>query len=352
MPSRRTILKSIGLVGLGSALALRRGIDLAHAQADIPPANFVRWSDQPLLRVTNLWQHVRGEPTTESDIVHTLVENDVVRVRRVIEGQWTYVNNNLWLETRFGYINAAFVQPMYYHLPQPPRSDLGGGRWAEVIVPTSEAYYQPDPSKKDKFAGLIYYGCVLNVRELVRGADGNSWYKVKEVYQRMYIRATHVRLIPAADLTPITPEIAPKDKHIVLFTDQQLAVAYEYGQPVWSHPMSSGINDEDTPVGEYYVFDKRAGTRMTSGTASADPGHYDLPGVAYVSYFTGKGVGLHGTYWHNDYGRKRSHGCVNFPNEAARWLWRWTDPHPPDVNALYYKPSWTTDGTKIVVTRG
>lgn len=39
------------------------------------------------------------------------------------------------------------------------------------------------------------------------------------------------------------------------------------------------------------------------------------------------GAAIHSTYWHNDFGRPRSHGCLNCPPEAASWLFRWTMPH-------------------------
>ncbi len=53
---------------------------------------------------------------------------------------------------------------------------------------------------------------------------------------------------------------------------------------------------------------------------------YDLPGVAFPVYFTWSAVAIHGTYWHNDYGRRHSHGCVNVTNQAAQWIFRWVEP--------------------------
>jgi lipoprotein-anchoring transpeptidase ErfK/SrfK len=48
------------------------------------------------------------------------------------------------------------------------------------------------------------------------------------------------------------------------------------------------------------------------------PGYY-LPNVPYVMYFY-RGYGIHGTYWHNNFGTPMSHGCVNFPTDDAGWL--------------------------------
>ena len=74
-------------------------------------------------------------------------------------------------------------------------------------------------------------------------------------------------------------------------------------------------------------------------------GHpYDLPGVPWVSFFTGTGDSFHGTYWHNDYGRPRSHGCVNLTPDDAKFIYRWTSPVVPPETAYLYDPG---SGTKV-----
>ena len=67
---------------------------------------------------------------------------------------------------------------------------------------------------------------------------------------------------------------------------------------------------------------------MAAGDRAA-PNSYDLPGVPWVSYFTESGISFHGTFWHNDFGHPRSHGCVNLATAAARWIYRWTLPTVP-----------------------
>jgi lipoprotein-anchoring transpeptidase ErfK/SrfK len=49
------------------------------------------------------------------------------------------------------------------------------------------------------------------------------------------------------------------------------------------------------------------------------PGYY-LPDVPYVMYFY-ESYGLHGTYWHNNFGTPMSHGCINFTIDDAGWLY-------------------------------
>ena len=48
------------------------------------------------------------------------------------------------------------------------------------------------------------------------------------------------------------------------------------------------------------------------------------PGVPLNTFFTLDGIAIHGTYWHNDFGVVRSHGCVNVPIPVAKFIYRWT----------------------------
>jgi len=65
-------------------------------------------------------------------------------------------------------------------------------------------------------------------------------------------------------------------------------------------------------VGEYQIYVKLFSTDM------AGPGYY-LADVPYTMYFY-KGYGIHGTYWHNNFGTPMSHGCVNMRTTDANWV--------------------------------
>ena len=69
------------------------------------------------------------------------------------------------------------------------------------------------------------------------------------------------------------------------------------------------------PAGGHQPGGSRA--HQDSSAADAGPG-YNLPGVPYVMYFAGANA-IHGAYWHNNFGRPMSHGCVNMriPEEVA-----------------------------------
>jgi lipoprotein-anchoring transpeptidase ErfK/SrfK len=79
---------------------------------------------------------------------------------------------------------------------------------------------------------------------------------------------------------------------------------------------------------------------MAAGDRAA-PNSYDLPGVPWICYFTEDGISFHGTYWHNDFGKPRSHGCINLSPAAARWVYRWTYPYVPAIEQSVFETTGT-----------
>ena len=87
--SRRTFLKSMGLLGAGAAAAtskLSPALAKTLEQNNIPalPAH---WQGQPLGRVTSKWQYARAEPNTDSEIVFQHNRDDILRVRRSLRAR-------------------------------------------------------------------------------------------------------------------------------------------------------------------------------------------------------------------------------------------------------------------------
>lgn len=95
----------------------------------------------------------------------------------------------------------------------------------------------------------------------------------------------------------------------------QAVYAYEGEVIVNSFIVSTGTWLTPTVTGEYKVYVKYRSAKMSG------PGYY-LPNVPYIMYFY-KSYGLHGTYWHNNFGTPMSHGCVNLRTDDAEWLYNW-----------------------------
>jgi lipoprotein-anchoring transpeptidase ErfK/SrfK len=125
--------------------------------------------------------------------------------------------------------------------------------------------------------------------------------------------------MPSAAEAPAAPTSAGKS--IVVSTDEQRIYAYENGQLVYSYLTSTGMSDTPTVKGDFKIYVKHTATDMHG------PDYY-LPDVPYTMYFY-QGYGIHGTYWHNSFGRPMSHGCVNLPTEQAKWFFDWADVGTP-----------------------
>ena len=94
---------------------------------------------------------------------------------------------------------------------------------------------------------------------------------------------------------------------------QQRVYAYEGDTLMNSFLVSTGTWQTPTVTGTYKIWIKLRSTTMTG------PGYY-LPNVPYTMYFY-KGYGLHGTYWHHNFGVPMSHGCVNLTIPDSQWLY-------------------------------
>ena len=97
---------------------------------------------------------------------------------------------------------------------------------------------------------------------------------------------------------------------------EQRVYAYEGDTVVNSFVVSTGTWQTPTVTGKYTVWIKLRSTAMSG------PGYY-LPDVPFVMYFY-KGYGLHGTYWHNNFGTPMSHGCVNLTIPDAEWIYNFS----------------------------
>lgn len=145
-------------------------------------------------------------------------------------------------------------------------------------------------------ANLVYAGSILTIP----GRSGRST-----------ISTTNPAELAEFDARPTINE----GKQIVVDLSDQRVYAFDNGTMVFSALVSTGLPATPTVLGDYAVYIRLESQRMTG------PG-YDLPGVQWVQYFY-EGYGLHGTYWHNNFGQPMSHGCVNLTNADALWLFQW-----------------------------
>ena len=299
---------------------------------------------QPTLalgRVTTQYLRVHLRPAGQSKQVAWLAFDEVLKITDTLIGQ----DKQPWHEIASGYVETTEVQPVENRLNPIQRLFPASGAIGEVTVPFVDARRKPEA--RAPLAYRLYYGSTF----WVRAVAGDSWYKLYD--ERLgifyYVEAPTIRIIPAAELTPLAPSAS--NKHILINLKQQRVYAYEGRSEVFSTAVSTGrlylgadgvTTYSWTPPGDFVVDRKRPSRHMGFGEAAGSD--YELPGVPWVSYFHWKGYSFHGTWWHNDYGQPRSAGCINMLPQDAKWIYRWTQPTPAlDQEVI------TGDGTPVEI---
>jgi lipoprotein-anchoring transpeptidase ErfK/SrfK len=326
-----------------TALAFRQ------AARPLPP------DDQPPLeyglgRVIAPRVTIRTAPDPDAEKVYYRYEDRVINIQSLVESDAPPAHNRLWYQVQGGYVHSSYIQPVRLDLQKPLTEFPGSNFLVEVTVPFVDSRASPNPHSERGYRH--YYGTTHWVTAIRIDKNDNVWYRIWDDKWRTwsYILGQYLRPITAEELTPLSPTVT--DKLLEVDTDNQWAHAYEDGHEVYSVRTATGdwftvkgvLKDFTTPTGEHKIERKTPSRHMAGGDLAAGEG-YDLPGVPWVSYFTSSGVAFHGTYWHNDFGLPRSHGCVNVTTEAAKWIYRWSLPHVP-VNEGYV---WEL-GTKVIVT--
>ena len=253
-----------------------------------------------------------------------------------------------------GFLFSGYVQPVAFRYNQTAYTVPKSGRLGEITIPYSDSLQY---SSSEGWTRLyrLYHSSIHWITDVTPGPDGRPWYEITDDLHRQnyYVRASHVRLLDPSELEPISPDVAPEDKRIEVSVENQTVRAFEREELVLETRVSTGVPQvgepangipTDTPFGAFRISRKMPVRHMGNGDLVADLNAYELPGVPWVSYFVSTGVAFHGAYWHDNYGRQMSHGCVNMKPQEAKWLFRWVQPvSGPD--------DWYVDdpGTKVQV---
>jgi hypothetical protein len=264
----------------------------------------------------------------------------VVRILEERIGDPKPTHNPVWLRTPDGWLHSSYVQPVREIHNQVIMKIPDGGMLAEVTVPFTQAWSITERGWKRIYR--CYYGSTYWVHHVFSGVNGLLWYQIyDERYRELYaVEAAHLRPIGSEELLPISPNV--RNKRIEIDLTRQRLTAFEENQPVFTTRTATGYFEGDTPIGEFIVERKQPTRHMASNLQGNE---FDLPGVPWVCYISWTGVSFHGTYWHHNYGTPQSHGCINLTPEAAKWIYRWTDPYVP-FDEDYVE---TDHGTKVII---
>jgi hypothetical protein len=158
------------------------------------------------------------------------------------------------------------------------------------------------------------------------GPGGLIYWKMKDGGYVKYPDVTIIQKIPARPAG-----IGPNDKWVEVRVTWGYLIAYEGDTPVYVTAISPGVDGINaakhaTARGKQWVKWKLYSGDM-SGKDRGKPWFVDE--VPWVQYYKGN-YALHGAWWHNNFGRPMSHGCVNLSPPDAHNLFEWMDPQIPD----------------------
>jgi hypothetical protein len=146
----------------------------------------------------------------------------------------------------------------------------------------------------------------------------------------------HLSSLQRAKHTEPPEGVGATDRWIDVDIERQVLVAYEGSTPMFTTLVSTGKNTKqsETPLGVFQLWVKLDYTDMDDIERTDIPKNYSIQDVPWVQFFKGS-YGFHAAFWHNDFGRRRSHGCINLSPTDARYLFHFTQPTlPPGWNAI------------------
>jgi lipoprotein-anchoring transpeptidase ErfK/SrfK len=218
---------------------------------------------------------------------------------------WTQINPNEWVRSEFlgGALVSRFSGVFLPEdgLPYPMA-------WMLVSVVPSR---QPGASPVDGDLPLQRYTRV-NIYAS-QEIEGWRWYQVGT---DQWVHQTQV-----AKVIPVErPADVDTERWISVDLYEQVLIAYEGDVPVFATLVSSGLSQWATNEGLFNIYVRYSRTHMSGAEGQED--FYSLEDVPWTMFFDND-IGLHGTYWHDGFGYRHSHGCVNMSIMDAKWVYEW-----------------------------
>jgi lipoprotein-anchoring transpeptidase ErfK/SrfK len=313
-------------------------------------------------RVTSELIYVYDQPSFEGKRVWHYHRDRLVSLLDQTTSIHGPINNPIWYRVEKGYIHSAYMQRVdRWHFNTPLTDIPPGNLLGEVTVPYVRAFRKNSASAWERVYRL-YYQSTHWITGTEIGPNGTLLYRLLDDWLKVSY------YVPGVALSPITPETycAPArgerdNKRIEVKLNEQKLTAYEDDRIVLQTKVSTGNprtgdpkdKPTTTPVGSFRIRNKLPSRHMGYGALTDDIFAYELPGVPWTMIFHKDGYALHGAYWHNNFGTRMSHGCINMRYADAQWLFRWTSPEfgtGPD-----YKPGqmYTMgEGTLVQIIEG
>jgi hypothetical protein len=282
-----------------------------------------------------------------------LDEKDGTISKRMVKGFFIAVdrtfgwNDRLWYKTTDGLI-APTDRMIIPKTPELQGMEMTGDikQVGFMLWRKGSKYEWPEDADAPKRAGRVErftpFGLTGKTRiynkERFRETVDGWWFKEKQG--------------TITDAGPRPEEVGEDEKWIDVDLGEKTLVAFVGDDPVYAALTSPGkrssnpAKDHRTKTGKWRIREKHVTTTM-DGDGPAGDLPYSIQDVPYVQYYDGS-YALHGAFWHHNFGREKSHGCVNLSPRDAKHLFFWTEPSLPRG----WHGVWSSDkrkGTLVVV---
>lgn len=138
------------------------------------------------------------------------------------------------------------------------------------------------------------------------------------------------RIVVANGTTALNDDVSAQS--ILVDISEQKLTAFEYGIPVNEFLVSTGRTIYPTPVGKTQVYNKLLYHDYIWSFGENHPENYAVRGVKYNLRIY-KHIYIHYVWWHNKFGTRQSHGCINANYENSEWIYNWANVGTP-VNII------------------
>jgi len=302
------------LSGFALTTSAQEQVGLSEEEiAEYPQPNVTSLQVDPNLLYDRAYRRVEGSlalyDAPGGNLIDDLGEgyNYVTLSGAGTQGDWTQIRADRWLPSSLLSEDVAISRFAGIQLPAeglPYRA-----AWLlRHVYPASE----PGGEAAEGTTMLYRYTVVSIYATVV--VDGYNWYQIgvdKWVHQ-----------FDVAKVIPVErPAEVNTDKWVSVDLYEQVLVAYEGETPVFATLVSSGLPEWSTNEGVFNVYLRRERTLMSG--AYGQPDFYYLEEVPWTMFFDDD-IALHGTFWHDGFGYRQSHGCVNMSITDSHWLYNWS----------------------------
>ncbi|EKD32789.1 MAG: hypothetical protein ACD_76C00147G0006 [uncultured bacterium] len=123
-------------------------------------------------------------------------------------------------------------------------------------------------------------------------------------------------------------EALQSGKYIRVSVPEQRLDAYENGALVRTFLVSTGTYAFPTPTGLFSVLEKVPVVNYSWSYGANNANNYNLGPTPYNLRFKPHFY-IHYAPWHNNFGHRMSHGCVNVNLENIKWIYNWAEKNTP-----------------------